>query len=137
TYKNTSEHNNFGLYAEFEQKLTDRFEDKSGGLKVFGQFGYAKSSLNDVPFYGGCGLIFKGITEKRKDDSVGIAFGWHQFNRDLHRLEHRTAEKVIELFYKIKITEFLYIQPDIQYIIKPGGNEKNAFAIGLRSCIVF
>lgn len=137
TYKNTTEHNNFGLYAGFEQKLTDRFEDKSGGLKVFGQFGYARSSLNDVPFYGGGGLIFKGITEKRKNDSIGIAFGWHQFNRDLHRLEHRTAEKVIELFYKIKLTEFLYIQPDIQYIIRPGGNEKNAFAIGLRSCIVF
>lgn len=137
TYKNTTEHNNYGFYAGFEQKLTDRFEDKSGGLKIFGQFGYARNSTNAVPFYGGGGFIFKGITKKRKEDSIGIALAWHQFNRELNRIENRTAEKVIELFYKIKITEFFYIQPDIQFILKPNGNEKNAFAIGLRSRIVF
>ncbi len=128
---------NYGIYAGFEQKLTDRFKDKSGGLSLFGQFGYARNSINDVPFYGGGGLVFKGITEKRKDDSIGLAFGWHQFDKQLHKMEHKTSEKVIELFYKIKLTEFLYIQPDIQYIIKPSGNEKSAFALGLRSYIVF
>ena len=137
SFRNSIERNNYGFYAGFEQKLINRFEDKSGGLNVFGQFGYARNSINDVPYYGGLGLVFKGITTKRKDDSIGIAFGWHQFDRQLHKIENRTSEKVIELFYKIKVTEFLYIQPDIQYIIKPGGNEKNAFAIGLRSCITF
>ena len=137
SYKNTTEHSNYGFYAGFEQKLTDRFEDKSGGLKVFGQFGYARNSVNAVPFYGGGGFIYKGITKKRKEDSIGIALSWHQFNRQLNELENRTAEKVIELFYKIKITNFFYIQPDIQYIIRPNGNERNAFAIGLRSCIFF
>lgn len=137
SYKNSYERNNFGVYAGFEQKLTDRFEDKSGGLSVFGQFGYARNSINDVPYYGGGGFVFKGITEKRKGDSIGIAYGHHQFDKTLHKTENRTAEHVIELFYKIKLTEFLYIQPDLQYIIKPGGNEKNAFAVGLRSCIVF
>ncbi|MBQ3642663.1 carbohydrate porin [bacterium] len=137
SYKYSTERNNYGIYAGFEQKLTDRFEDKSGGVKIFGQFGYARNSINDVPYYGGGGVVLQGTTEKRKADSIGIAFGWHQFDRQLHRTQHKTAEKVIELFYKIKLTEFLYIQPDFQYIIKPGGNEKNAFAIGLRSCIVF
>ena len=133
----TSDKTNYGFYAGFEQKLTDRFEDKSGGLSAFGQFGYARNSINDVPYYAGGGFVFKGITKKRKDDSVGIAFGWHQFNKILHKTEHATAEKVIELFYKIKLTEFLYIQPDIQYIMKPSGSEKDAFAFGLRTCITF
>ena len=133
----TEEKENYGIYAGFEQKLTDRLEDKSGGLSLFGQFGYARNSINDVPFYGGSGLIFKGITEKRKEDSIGIAFAWHQFSRFLHRTENSTAEKVIELFYKIKLTEFLYIQPDIQYIIKPSGTDKNALVFGVRSCITF
>ncbi len=137
TFNNSNKNNNYGLYAAFEQKLTDRFEDKSGGLSVFGQFGYAKNSINAVPYYFGGGLVFKGITKRRKEDSIGIAFGWHQFDRQLHKAENRTSEKVIELFYKIKLTEYLFIQPDIQYIIKPGGNEKNAFAVGLRSIIVF
>ena len=133
----TSDKTNYGFYAGFEQKLTDRFEDKSGGLTAFGQFGYGRNSINDVPYYAGGGFVFKGITKKRKEDSVGIAFGWHQFNETLHNTEHKTAEKVIELFYKIKLTEFLYIQPDIQYIMKPSGSEKDAFALGLRTCITF
>ena len=137
TNKDSIGRNNYGFYAGFEQKLTYRFEDKSGGLSIFSQFGYSRGDINDVPYYYGAGLVFKGITENRKDDSIGLAFGWHQFNRFLHRTENSTAEKVIELFYKIKLTEFFYIQPDVQYIIKPYGTEKNAFAVGLRSCIVF
>jgi len=137
SYKDKTERNNYGIYAGFEQKLTNWFEDNSGGLSIFGQFGYARTSLNDVPYYGGGGLVFKGIGKKRKGDSIGLAFGWHQFDRQLHKLENRTSEKVVELFYKIKLTEFLYIQPDIQYIIKPSGTDKNAFALGIRSCIVF
>ena len=137
SYKDTTIRNNYGIYAGFEQKLTNRFEDNSGGLSMFGQFGYARNSINDVPYYGGAGFVFKGITKKRKGDSVGLAFGWHQFDKALHNLEHRTSEKVVELFYKIKITEFLYIQPDIQYIIKPGGTDKNALVFGIRSTITF
>lgn len=137
SYKDKTERNNYGIYAGFEQKLINRFEDNSGGLSMFGQFGYARNSINDVPYYGGGGFIFKGITKKRKDDSIGLAFGWHQFDRQLHKLENKTSEKVIELFYKIKLTEFLYIQPDIQYIIKPNGTDKNALVFGIRSCIVF
>lgn len=137
SYKDRTERNNYGFYAGFEQKLTNRFEDNSGGLSVFGQFGYARNSINDVPYYGGAGLVFKGITKKRKGDSIGLAFGWHQFDKTLRKLENKTAEKVIELFYKIKITEFLYIQPDVQYIIKPNGTDKNALVFGIRSCIVF
>lgn len=137
SFKGSTKHNNYGVYAGFEQKLTNKFEDNSGGLSVFGQFGYARNSINDVPYYGGGGLVYKGITKKRKGDSVGIAFGWHQFDRQLYKLEHKTSEKVIELFYKIKLSEFLYIQPDFQYIIDPNGHGKNAFAFGLRSCINF
>ncbi len=137
TFNNSNVRNNYGIYAEFEQKLTNRFEDKSGGLSMFSQFGYARNSINDVPYYFGGGFVFKGITEKRREDSIGLAFGWHQFDKQLRKTEHQTSEKVIELFYKIKITEFLYIQPDIQYIIKPSGNEKSAFALGLRSYVVF
>lgn len=137
SYKDSIERNNYGFYAEFEQKFTDRFEDKSGGLSIFSQFGYSRGNINDVPYYYGAGLIFKGITEKRKEDFIGLAFGWHQFNRYLHRIENNTAEKVIELFYKIKLTEFFYIQPDVQYIIKPYGRLKNSYSLGFRSCIVF
>ena len=129
TFDNSSKRNNYGLYAGFEQKLIDRFEDKSGGVNLFGQFGYARGGINEVPYYFGLGAVLKGVCEKRKNDAIGVAFGWNQFDKSLKRLEHKTSEKVIEVFYKIQLTKFLYLQPDFQYIIKPGGNMKDSFAI--------
>lgn len=136
-YDGSAGKNNYGFYGGFEQKFINYFEDKSGGLSIFAQFGYAKERTNDVPYYYGLGLTLKGITKKRKSDSIGIAFSNYRFNSDIRHNENRIAEKVIELFYKIKITDFLYIQPDIQYIIKPNGEGKNSFALGIRSVITF
>jgi hypothetical protein len=33
-----------------------------------------------------------------------------------------TQETSVELFYKIQITPYLSVQPDLQYVINPGGN---------------
>ena len=137
TFSDSTKRNNFGIYGGIEQKIIDRFEDKSGGVSLFGQFGYARGGINSVPYYFGLGAVLNGVCKKRKNDSIGIAFGWHQFDKDLKRLEHKTSEKVIEVFYKIQLTKFLYLQPDFQYIIKPGGNMKDSFAIGIRSGINF
>ena len=137
TFLNTEKRNNYGIYGGIEQKILNRFEDKSGGLNIFGQFGYARKEINEVPYYYGLGMVLNGVTEKRKKDAIGIAFGWHQFDKQLRDLEDKTSEKVIEIFYKIHLTNFLYIQPDFQYIINPGGNTKDSFAIGIRSGITF
>ena len=134
---NELKRNNFGGYLGFEQKITEKYEDGSGGANIFGQFGYAREGINDVPYYGGIGAVYKGIGKKRKEDSIGLAFNWHQFDKTLKHLENKTAEKVVEVFYKIKVTNFLYIQPDIQYIIKPDGTDKNALAFGVRTYISF
>lgn len=136
-YNTNEKRNNYGFYAGFEQKILDWFEDKSGGINVFAQFGYARKDINEVPYYGGIGAVLKGITKKRKEDEIGIGFNWHHFDRELKSLEGRTSEKVIEIFYKIKLTNSIHLQPDVQYIIKPSGTEKNAFAFGIRSVIIF
>ncbi|MCR4881254.1 MAG: carbohydrate porin [bacterium] len=136
-FSGSEKRNNYGIYGGIDQKIINRFEDKSGGVNLFGQFGYARRGINDVPYYFGVGAVLNGVTQKRKKDAIGIAFGWHQFDKQLKKAENMTSEKVIELFYKIQLTNFLYIQPDFQYIIKPGGNTKDSFAIGIRSGIAF
>lgn len=128
---------NHGAYFGFEQKAFHIFEDKSGGLSLFGQFGYAPDDINEVPYYSSLGLVWKGVTKERKEDSIGLALAWHQYSNILKNLENKTGEKVAELFYRFKVTNFLYIQPGIQYIIRPGGNGEGSFALGARTELKF
>ena len=132
----TKDYNN-GAYFAFEQKVFNAFEDNSGGLSVLGQFSLAPSDINEVPIYSSLGLVWSGIGEKRKDDKVGVALAWHQYNNTLKELENRTSEKVIELFYKFKVTNFLFIKPGAQYIIRPEGNGAGSFALGVRTVLAF
>lgn len=128
---------NFGGYFAFEQKLLHAFDDNSGGLTLLGKFGYAPDSINEIPYYCSLCLVWKGITEKRKDDKVGLALAWHQYNNALRAVENRTNEKVVELFYKFKVTNFLSFKPGMQYIMHPGGSGDGSFAFGLRTELVF
>jgi len=38
----------------------------------------------------------------------------------------------IELFYKAQLTPYIMVQPDLQYIVNPGGENRDAFVGGLR-----
>ena len=46
---------------------------------------------------------------------------------------------VLEVTYQAQITKWLSMQPDLQFVVNPGGNQdlKNALVIGLRTAITF
>jgi len=44
---------------------------------------------------------------------------------------------VVELFYKIPVLGWMTLNPDIQWIHRPGGTDHTAFAAGLRVATVF
>ena len=44
-----------------------------------------------------------------------------------------TGEEMVgELFYKMAVTQWINVQPDLQYITSPAGVERDALAIGIR-----
>ena len=47
-------------------------------------------------------------------------------------LEKRYSETAIEAFYKYQLTEFMSIKPDLQYIVNPGGDGRDAIVAGVR-----
>jgi porin len=51
--------------------------------------------------------------------------------------EQRYSETAIEMFYKLQLTPFFSIKPDLQYIVNPGGDLPNAFVAGLRMEVAF
>ena len=50
-----------------------------------------------------------------------------------------TSEVDFEFGYRVQATDFVYVQPDVQYIITPGGtgNIPNAFIIGAQLGLTF
>jgi porin len=50
-----------------------------------------------------------------------------------------SAEMALEVTYQAQITQWLSVQPDLQYIIHPGGNQdlNNALVLGCRVTVTF
>lgn len=136
---------NYGVYFNFEQMVYKEQKDNPDdmqGLVVFGQTGMSPSNKNDLSKYGAIGLHYKGPFPKRDNDIVGLALGCGNFASRLNNITYdlggRTgSETVVEGFYRLFITKWFYLQPDVQFIMNPGGQYQSSVAIGIRSVITF
>lgn len=116
---------NFGLYGLVEAMLwheADRAQGLSGWLRVGG----ANHRLNPFAFYVGSGLVYTGLIPDRDQDQVGFAIANAIAGGDLKDAASAAgaaidgAEVALELTYKAQLTGWLYVQPDVQYVINPG-----------------
>jgi porin len=65
------------------------------------------------------GLLSQGVFPGRDQDVVALGLSRNGFSRTI--TPNQSYEAVIELNYKIKISERLQIQPVMQWIIHPSG----------------
>lgn len=115
------------------------------GLGWFFRASHTPDEHNSVSAYFDTGFSYKGIVPTRDDDTLGIGFGYARMShgaRDSLAAEGSTpadAEMVVEITYQARITPWFLLQPDLQYIINPGGSKDldNAFVAGLRASITF
>lgn len=120
-------------------------EKSDQGLGFFGRIAFTKEDRNFLNFYFDAGLTYKGLIPTRDDDTIGLAFAYAQIGntaRDTLISEGSVgvgAEMVLEFTYQAQITSWLVLQPDLQYIINPGGTQdlNNALVIGARAAITF
>jgi porin len=110
-----------------------------GPLTAFVQLGLGDGRVNQVASYAGAGLTFTGPFRHRATDLVGLAVaaarnGSH-FTRAQSALGVAAAgETAIELTYIAQFGSWLTVQPDVQYVINPGGTRatQSALVPGLR-----
>jgi porin len=118
---------NNGFYFMGDQELWHQH----GGNRSLGFFvhlGYCPKEFSTNSYYTGFGLNCTGIFSRQGKDMAGLGIA-HA------KLYNRANETAIELTYELQPLPFLFIQPDIQYIINPSGiNQKlnNCFAAFLR-----
>lgn len=138
---------NYGFYFIVDQILyrQDGAEESGKGLNWFGRLGFAPQDQNFIGFYFDTGLTYKGLFPSRDDDTIGIAFDYAQLSSGAQQAAIVSgsvgggAEMVLEVTYQAQITKWLSMQPDLQFVINPDGNQdlKNALVIGLRTAITF
>jgi porin len=120
-------------------------EKSTEGLGCFTRFAFAPQDRNFVNFYFDTGLTYKGLIPGRSDDTIGVAFAYAQLgNTSRNSLVEEGsvgvgAEMGLEATYQCQVTPRCIVQPDIQYIINPGGIRDlgNAFVIGGRLAFIF
>ena len=124
-------------------------------LNLFPRGGLSPSDRNLISFYADGGAGFKGPLPGRADDVLTFGVSYAKISKDAAALDQdtlalngppypiRDQEVVFELSYQAQIAPWWIVQPDLQYIVHPGGNVPdpnnpnvtvgNALVAGVRS----
>lgn len=124
----------YGWYLTWDQELwrehPEDVEDGQG-IGIFGQYGWAPPDRSLAEHYVGGGIQWSGPIPRRDGDIAGVGVFHVRFS-DEANLEKGT-ETVIEAFYHAQLFGFLFLKPDLQYVINPGGSSNpDALAVGVR-----
>jgi carbohydrate-selective porin OprB len=121
-------------------KLSDQ------GLYAFNLLTYSPKYDNSLAFYFHTGLVYKGLIPGRDKDQALLAFSYGQYSfyniealQDSGKVNQPNYSAVLEAGYRVQLAEFVYVQPFVQYIIKPNGtgNVENATILGFQSGVLF
>ncbi len=145
-FDGTGYSNNYGFYAAMDQVLYRESPITSQGLGLWSVLTWApQQELAKLPLYASGGLAYRGLIPSRDLDisAVGVFYG--QFSRDLRSAQQNAGdpgqvyELALEATYRIVFNKFFYVQPDVQYIINPGGAHQygNALVLGAQIGVNF
>jgi porin len=103
-------------------------------LGAFAAFVFAPGRQgNPVPIFLDSGLLLYGPMRQRAKDFVGVAVVYGSYSVDAGR----DFEMTIEANYGLKLRPGFLLQPDLQYIVHPGGKSSipNALAMGVNAVV--
>lgn len=129
---------NYGIYFIADQMLLPG--DGKRGLGAFLQVGGVPDDRNQVDFYIGGGIHYRGIIPSREEDVLGLGVAHASISEDLRYVEEMDShETAVELTYRAKIFPWLAVQPGLQVVFNPGADSSldNAVVSLLRFQINF
>lgn len=128
TYSNHFYSGNGAGYFTLNQEI---FKNKTSNLSIFLRYMIDPyNSRTNITSTFDTGLVYN-----TRDDYFGLSFSIAHANKHITTTFKDHNEYRIEFTYKHQINKYLFIQPDIQYIIHPssGIGIKNEFVMGLRT----
>lgn len=135
----------YNIYLHADQMLYRAKGTVDNGLTALGVAVIGPDNVNKFPFFIMGGLIYKGLVPGRDSDVTAFEAVYSQYSRALRHSEQsvgnagQTYELMIEFTHKVSITKWMYLQPDLQYIVRPGGTGdiENALVVGTRFGVTF
>jgi len=129
-----------GLYGLIEGRVAGESDGGQGGLSGWVRVGVANGDINRIADYLGAGLVYTGLIAGRDKDQAGLAINRAGFGDGARAQAARAgiplagAETTFEATYRYAVKDWLNVQPDVQYVIHPGGNLAlgDALVIGVR-----
>ncbi len=137
-YSGSSAQGAEGFYAYLDQTLWTFAHAKgqtASRIGTFVQYAWANDQLTEIDQNISGGLRWRGPIPGRTDDNTGVAATWAHLSP--YAQTPYSYELAIEGFYTAQITPWLSIQPDLQYIIHPGGAYQNALVATVQVGIQF
>jgi porin len=134
----------FGFYAIGQQTLWEQNpgQKQTSQFSVFGGVVWSPpSSVTEMPVDGFAGTVWRGPWSRRPADHLYTSWQIGNFSEPYAQSVGQSSsgafESVLNAGYIIQITKEFSVQPDIQYIIQPGGfgQANNALVLGLQITI--
>jgi porin len=142
----------YGFYVLGDQAIV-RWGDpaEKRHLGAFAAFVAAPDErVNPMPYFFDAGLVAYGFLPSRPRDFAGLGLAYGSYSSDLRRAEEIQSlstsaanvqdwEMTLEFTYGCTVRPGLLVQPDLQYLINPGGNKAipNALAVGVNVVLNF
>ncbi len=147
-----------GVYAVLDQLVWRLPGSDDAGVGVFARIGGSPSGSSPVDLYADGGITAKGLVPGRPGDTLGLAAAYMRVGAGARALDRdqgafgtlgfpiRSSETALELTYQAEVVPGLTLQPDLQYVIRPGGRVpdprrtdgapiRNATVLGLRATV--
>ena len=131
------------MYLGLDQMIlreSHRPGDKQG-LGFFGRYGFRHRDTGMISNYWQTGLSYTGLVPTRDRDVAGFSVS-QSILSSLYR-EHvdelADKETIYELYYKVYITPWFVVTPDLQVISNPSGRSdaRDAIVGGVRIRVIF
>jgi porin len=151
----------FGVWGVVEQQIYRVPESDDRGIGVFGRVSSSPTDSSLIDLYADAGVEFIGLSEARPNDKFGVAAGYAHVSRRAQALDadlrvlmgppwpQRSFEGLFTAVYQYEIRAGWTLQPNLQYILHPGGGAtdplstnpghllRNAAVLGLRTTLKF
>jgi porin len=103
------EQRNGGIYMVIDQQLTDK-------ITLFSQIGISPKKMNRNNHYYSVGFNYIGLFSNRPADECGLALAYAGIHDNIVG-----SETAIEMAYNFIVNKYIYLKPDLQYVINPAG----------------
>lgn len=110
---------NYGIYAIAQQMIYRETPGSPEGLTIWGTLNVApENEINTLPIALFGGAYYQGLFPQRPGDVTAFGISYAGFSNDLRG---QTYELALEVNHRFQIGDWLYFQPNLQYINNPNG----------------